>query len=90
MIFVKLICFHLFSTILPQTTFRQHLTHPQYGNPYQQPSSQLGAQQHQQKGVALPIASAGTSHTVNENTIVMLDGRASYSQNSGGKIIAYQ
>jgi hypothetical protein len=55
------------------------------------PSLSPGIQQQpQQAHVAVPIAKAGISKTVGENTIVMLDGRASYSPNSGSKIVAYQ
>ena len=36
-----------------------------------------------------PVANAGISQTVNENTKVTLDGRASYSP-TGGIIVAYQ
>jgi hypothetical protein len=74
------------TNVIPQ---QQHL-YPQHAYPYHQPSSQLEAQQHQPQGLALPIATAGISQTVNENTIVMLDGRASYSPNSNNRIIAYQ
>jgi len=55
------------------------------------PAPSLATQiQQPQQGLALPIAKAGLSKTVNENTIVMLDGITSYSPNIGGKIVAYQ
>jgi hypothetical protein len=56
----------------------------QYRYPSQNPQSQ--SPQNQQLP---PVANAGISQTVNENTKATLDGRASYSAN-GGMIVAYQ
>jgi hypothetical protein len=56
----------------------------QYRYPSQYPQSQLTQRQQ-----LPPVANAGVSRTVNENTKVTLDGRASYSS-IGGIIVAYQ
>ena len=45
--------------------------------------------QNQQPGQP-PIAYAGVSRTVYENTTVVLDGRRSYDPNNGGSIVGYQ
>ena len=37
-----------------------------------------------------PVAYAGLSRTVYENTTVVLDGRRSYDPNNGGSIVGYQ
>jgi hypothetical protein len=53
---------------------------------------QQNQQAQQQQQQLPPIANAGISKTVTQNTIVTLDGTASYSPNAGagGKIVAYQ
>jgi len=66
-----------------------------YTNQYRYPSqypylSQIPqSQSPQNPRPQLPIANAGISQTVNENTKVTLDGRASYSP-TGGVVVAYQ
>ncbi|PWU79028.1 MAG: hypothetical protein DLM72_19475 [Candidatus Nitrosopolaris wilkensis] len=52
-------------------------------------TSQIPQLQPSQAQHAAPIANAGISQTVNENTKVTLDGRTSYTPN-GGTIVAYQ
>jgi YVTN family beta-propeller protein len=54
-----------------------------------QPKSQSSYPYTSQYRQVAPVANAGISQTVNENTKVMLDGRSSYSAN-GGIIAAYQ
>ncbi|PWU80442.1 MAG: hypothetical protein DLM72_12285 [Candidatus Nitrosopolaris wilkensis] len=53
-------------------------------------SSQSPQSQPSQTHQAAPIANAGISLTVNENTKVTLDGKASHTANLGGAIVAYQ
>ena len=65
-----------------------------YSNQYRYPSqypylSQIPQSQSPQNQKLPPVANAGISQTVNENTKVTLDGRASYSP-TGGVIVAYQ
>jgi YVTN family beta-propeller protein len=85
----------------PQTTTSSPLLlYPQLQFPYSYPSqyhyplqypyhSQTPQPQSSQNQQLPPIAYAGISQTVNENTKVTLDGRASYSL-TGGVIVAYQ
>jgi hypothetical protein len=74
-------------TLAPQVQQQHSPTSP---STTRAPSLSEQIQQPQQGQLALPIANAGISKTVNENTKVTLDARASYSPNSGGKIVAYQ
>jgi YVTN family beta-propeller protein len=85
----------------PQATASSaSLFHPQpqfsypYSNQYRYPSqypylSQIPQSQSPQNQQPPPVANAGISQTVNENTKVTLDGRASYSA-TGGVVVAYQ
>jgi hypothetical protein len=62
----------------------------QYRYPSQYPSSSQALQSQSPQNKQLPpVANAGISQTVNENTKVTLDGRASYSP-TGGVVVAYQ
>jgi hypothetical protein len=82
------------------TTSSPSLSQPQpqtpysYSNQYRYPSqypylSQIPQSQSSQNQQLTPIANAGISRTVNENTKVTLDGRASYSP-TGGVVVGYQ
>ena len=85
----------------PQTTASSpSLLQPQsqspypYSNQYRYPSQypylfQTPRSQPPQNQQLPPVANAGISQTVNENTKVTLDGRASYSP-TGGIVVAYQ
>jgi len=68
----------------PYPYSNQHRYPPQYPSFSQIPQSQSPQNQHLH-----PVANAGISQTVNENTKVTLDGRASYAPSSG-IIVAYQ
>jgi hypothetical protein len=79
----------------PQTTASSpSLFQPQSRSPYPYPNkyrypSQNPQSQSPQNQQLPPVANAGVSQTVNENTKVTLDGRASYSP-TGGMIVAFQ
>jgi hypothetical protein len=78
----------------PQTTTSSpSLLQPQSQSPYPYPNqypylSQNPQSQSPQNQQLPPVAYAGISQTVNENTRVTLDGRASYSP-TGGVVVGY-
>jgi len=65
------------------------LLQPQSQSPYPYSNQYRYPSQYPQSQQLPPIANAGISQTVNENTKVTLDGRASYSP-TGGIVVAYQ
>jgi hypothetical protein len=68
--------------------------YPSYPYPYQKQSpNAAGNQQHLITGqyqTGPPTANAGVSLTANENTTVILDGKASYDPTPSNSIVAYQ
>jgi hypothetical protein len=82
------------TTSSPSLLQRQFQSPYPYSNQYrylpQYPSSSQALESQSPQNKQLPaVADAGISQTVNENTKVTLDGRASYSP-TGGVVVAYQ